>query len=236
MKLPLVQSTGSTSTLNASDAVFAAPVNKILVSQVVRVYRANARQGTSKVKSRGEVSLTKRKMYKQKGTGNARHAAQSAPIFVGGGVAHGPTGLQNWSLTASKAQKQGALISALSWQAPQIMVAELEATKTGAMAAVLKTVAPDAQTVLVVLPRTAQAQERALRNLPFVTVRSADRLNTLDVAMAHKIIFTEAGLRQLEERLSAPEAESTEEVTVVAEKKVAKKAAPKKTTKKTEKK
>lgn len=244
MKLQVVQSTGTTSTLTASDSIFAATVNEVLVAQLVRVYRSNARQGTSKVKSRGEVRMTTRKMYKQKGTGNARHHAQSAPLFVGGGIAHGPKGIENWSLTASKTQKKQALISALSWQAPQIIVTELTATKTKEMAHLISQVAPEAGSVLIVLPADSELQMRALRNLSYVTVRAASRLNTLDVVAAHVVIMTEASVRELEARLTASDAETVAEVSPAVavgapkktEKKVAEKKPIKKAVKKTEKK
>src|SRR3989344_8061779 len=70
--------------------VFGAKINQPLMAQAVRVYLANQRQGNAHTKSRGEITLTTAKWYRQKGTGRARHGAKSAPIFVGGGVAHGP--------------------------------------------------------------------------------------------------------------------------------------------------
>ncbi|MBI1872200.1 50S ribosomal protein L4, partial [Candidatus Collierbacteria bacterium] len=73
--------------------IFDYKVNEALLSQVIHVYRANTHQNTSKVKTRGEVNRTTKKVYRQKGTGNARHGARSAPIYVGGGVAHGPSGV-----------------------------------------------------------------------------------------------------------------------------------------------
>src|SRR5260221_12210434 len=98
MKLTVASTVGQTSTLTVSDAVFGAPVNNGVIAQAVRVYLSNQRQGTSKVKTRGEISRTKKKWFKQKGTGNARHGARTPSLFVGGGVAHGPSGIQNYTL------------------------------------------------------------------------------------------------------------------------------------------
>ena len=70
--------------------IFDAKINNPLMAQAVRVYLANQRRGTLKTKSRGEVAISTRKIYRQKGTGRARHGAASAPIFVGGGIAFGP--------------------------------------------------------------------------------------------------------------------------------------------------
>ncbi len=89
MKLPLLTPTGVTGTISVSEALFKAEVNPILLAQVVRVYLANSRQATSKVKTRSEINRTKKKWYRQKGTGGARHGARTANIFVGRGVSHG---------------------------------------------------------------------------------------------------------------------------------------------------
>lgn len=93
-------------------------VNEPLLAQALHVYRDRAHVGTSKTQTRAEVSLTKAKWFKQKGTGRARHGAKSAPIFVGGGVAHGPDG-RNRILELPKKMKQKALVSALSLRAKE---------------------------------------------------------------------------------------------------------------------
>src|SRR3989338_2709122 len=93
--------------------IFGAKVNNSLMSQAVRVYLANQRQGTVKTKDRGEVNATTKKIWQQKGTGRARHGSKRAPLFVGGGVAFGPKP-RDFSLTISKKMKKNALFSALS--------------------------------------------------------------------------------------------------------------------------
>src|SRR5690554_4960009 len=105
MKLTVITATSKASSIEVSDAVFGQKANPTLLAQAVRVYLSNLRQGTSKVKTRSEVSRTRAKWYRQKGTGNARHGARSAPIFVGGGVAHGPNGQQNWTKSLSRKMK-----------------------------------------------------------------------------------------------------------------------------------
>jgi large subunit ribosomal protein L4 len=87
--------------------------NKPLLAQAVRVYLANQRQGNASTKTRGEVHGTTKKVYKQKGTGRARHGAKKAPIFVGGGIAGGPKP-RDYSLKLNKQQKKIALICALT--------------------------------------------------------------------------------------------------------------------------
>jgi len=89
-------------------------IDQQLMAQAVRVYLSNQRSALAKTKTRGEVARTTAKMYKQKGTGRARHGAYSAPIFVGGGVAFGPTGGQNYRRKMSKALGKLAFASALA--------------------------------------------------------------------------------------------------------------------------
>ncbi len=229
MQLQTRTATGKQGTLTVSDAVFGAPVNKQLLSQAVRVYLSNARQGTSKTKTRSEVNRTKKKVYKQKGTGGARHGAKSAPIFVGGGVTHGPRGNQNWSLSLPQALKKLALVSALSWQNEIIQVMDdLETeVKTNKMAKMIAAAAPEARSITVVIPADKTEIRQACRNIANVTIIPAAQLTALDVIRANAIIMTSAAVKMLEEKLDKqvkPE---------VAPKASAKKATPatKKTTK-----
>src|SRR3989339_1874998 len=87
--------------------------NSTLLSQALRVYSSNSHQKTSKVKTRGEVVGSTRKIYRQKGTGNARHGAKYAPIFVGGGIAHGPKGVKPGNLVLPQKMRRAALASAI---------------------------------------------------------------------------------------------------------------------------
>ena len=84
--------------------------NSTLLAQAIRVYGSNSHQKTSKVKTRGEVDGSTRKIYRQKGTGNARHGAKYAPIFVGGGIAHGPTGILKLLSSATNHPKNSVLV------------------------------------------------------------------------------------------------------------------------------
>src|SRR3989337_4248642 len=97
--------------------VFEKKVKPVILAQAVRVWLSNQRAANAKTKTRTEVSKTTAKMYKQKGTGRARHGSYSAPIFVGGGVAHGPTGGENWKLKLPAKMTKKALLGALSIRA-----------------------------------------------------------------------------------------------------------------------
>jgi len=101
-------------TVSLNPEVFGIKPNEKLVAQAVRVYLARRRNAHAKVKSRGEVRGSRRKIWAQKGTGRARHGNRYAPIFVGGGVAHGPRGNQNFNLRMPRKMKRLALFSVLS--------------------------------------------------------------------------------------------------------------------------
>ncbi len=231
MKLASITSTGKTGSVTAHDGLFSAKVNDVLLAQAIRVYMSNKRQGTSKVKGRSEVNLTKRKVYKQKGTGNARHGAKSAPIFVGGGVAHGPTGLENWSRNLSRKMKAKALLSALSAQAENTIIVDgLHdlSGKTKEAVTLLESVLTTSRKVLVVLEARNEKVERALSNIQNISTLTADLINAYHIAGVNKVIMTSGAVKVLEARLLP-----AEEVAVKAPVKKAatttKKSAPKKT-------
>lgn len=213
MKLKLFSLTEQPSTVTVSAALFGAPVNLPLIAQAVHVYRSNQRQGGAKAKTRGDVSLTTKKMYKQKGTGNARHGAFSAPQFVGGGVAHGPTGMENWKRSLTPALARKALVSALSSLAADKKVSvasdldQLQGKTKQAAAFVAAVRAKSGQKVLVVVDQSRPNVLRALRNLENVSITSARRLNTLEAVSAQQVLFMAPALELLENRL-APKKET----------------------------
>src|ERR1043166_2423548 len=99
--------------LELSDKVFGAPLNKALIYEALKYYMANQRAGTSATKTRGDVSGSGKKLWKQKGTGRARIASLRSPLWKGGGNVHGPQP-RDWSYNMPKKMRQGALRSALS--------------------------------------------------------------------------------------------------------------------------
>ncbi len=203
MKITKITPTGKEATLVVSDALFATQVNKPLIAQAIRVYLANQRQGTSAVQTRSNVNRTKAKVYRQKGTGNARHGSRNAPIFVGGGVAHGPSGEQNWSLSLSKKQKQVALASALTLQSAQTVVSDIPletSGKTKYAARFLKSIGPKFRKCLLVLHANTESTRRSFANIPSVTICSVAKLNVLDVMSADIIVFTSQAITDLEQR------------------------------------
>ncbi|MDH5533577.1 MAG: 50S ribosomal protein L4 [Candidatus Pacebacteria bacterium] len=205
MKLTKITAT-SKSSLTVNDSIFAAEVNEVLLSQAVRIYLSNKRQGTSKVKTRAEVKRTKKKWFKQKGTGNARHGARSAHIFVGGGVAHGPKGNENWKLKLTNVMRKKALISALSAQANEIIVSdELMSLsgKTKDAVSLMTKLAPETSKILIIINESKEEVLRGLRNIESILIVSASRVNALEIAMADKIIVTSDAIKTIEDRLEA---------------------------------
>jgi large subunit ribosomal protein L4 len=207
MKLTTYTKTGAKSktAIAANDAVFNAEVNKTLLSQGIRVYLANQRQGTSKVKNRSAVNRTKKKLHAQKGTGNARHGSKNAPIFVGGGIAHGPNGLANWKLKLTKRFKSQALISALSAQKENIVVCDgfNELTgKTKQAVELLSKIRDKNEKILIVLTESKPEIIRGLRNIQRVVITRAQRINIYEVSLADKIIITTDAIKELEEKLA----------------------------------
>jgi large subunit ribosomal protein L4 len=207
MKLKVITAT-STSTIEASDAVFSLKNNPTLLAQAVRVQLSNLRQGTSKVKTRSEVNRTKAKWYRQKGTGGARHGSKNAHIFVGGGVSHGPTGLENWSKSMNRKMKSQALRVALSVQAENVVVTEnLNSLKgkTAEAAKLIHKMFGVPARMLIVLGEGSELVRRSLRNIAEVLPISALEVSALDVVSASKIVLTKDALKALEARLERKE-------------------------------
>ncbi|HSX40493.1 MAG TPA: 50S ribosomal protein L4 [Candidatus Saccharimonadales bacterium] len=183
--------------------IFGAKINTALMSQAVRVYLANQRAGSAHTKSRGEVNLTKAKAWRQKGTGRARHGAKSAPIWVGGGIAHGPKP-HDFSLKLSKKMKRLALFSALTSKKTdgEIKIVAGFATlqpKTKIMAKTLSSLdSAKKRKVLLVLPAKNDTIERGARNIEGVTIKNANLLTTYDVLNTKMLLLMKESLETLE--------------------------------------
>jgi large subunit ribosomal protein L4 len=181
--------------------IFEVPVNVPLMHQALMRQLANARQGTHKTKSRGEVNRTKSKWYRQKGTGRARHGSRNANLFVGGGVAHGPRP-RKYTKKMPRKMRRAALRSALSAKAMenQIIVLdelEMEAPKTSEMVALLGSLGLG-QRVLVLLPERNESVEKSVRNLPQAKVLRASYLNIRDLLGYDHVLVPLGALQVIE--------------------------------------
>jgi large subunit ribosomal protein L4 len=164
--------------------VFEAPVNTALMHQALVRQLANMRQGTHSTKSRGEVRRTKAKWYRQKGTGRARHGSRNAPIFVGGGVAHGPKP-RSYRKKMPRKMRRAALRSALSVKAAasQIVLLDdltMEQPRTRDFVALLERLGVSEST-LVLLAQESDAVIKSVRNIPNVKTLWASYLNIRDL-------------------------------------------------------
>lgn len=190
-------------------SVFDAEASIALMHQVVVAQRAAARQGTHKVKTRGEVRGGGRKPWRQKGTGRARQGSTRAPHWTGGGTVHGPVP-RDYSQRTPKKMIAAALRGALSDRARHDrihVVEELVAGQTPSTKAARSFVErlTDRKSVLVVLPREDAAAWKSVNNLPGVHALSQDQLNTYDVLKADDVIFAVQALNDFIARTTGKE-------------------------------
>ncbi len=202
MKVPVWSMSGQqVDEIELRPDIFEAPVNVPLMHQALVRQLANARLGTHKTRTRGEVNRTTAKWYRQKGTGRARHGSRNAPIFVGGGVAHGPRP-RSYEQRMPKKMRRAALRSALSVKAGQQQIVvvdrlELPEPKTREMREVLSrlNVGEDA---LILLPGRNETVEKSVRNLPKVKALHASYLNIRDLLQYEKVVMPLGALQVIE--------------------------------------
>jgi large subunit ribosomal protein L4 len=223
-----------------SDAVFGAPLNEGLIHAAVRNYMANARQGTSATKTRGDVSGAGRKLWKQKGTGRARIASLRSPLWKGGGNVHGPQP-RDWSYQMPKKMRYGALRSALSERVREGKVTlidgwSLDKPKTSEFVGALRQLGHEGKTLIV----DSFDNENLLlstRNVQSAKVVNSFGLNIYDLLYHEQLIISEAAAKELEQLLG-PKKENGGEVATEEEQVEAAPAAevkPKRTRKPAEK-
>jgi len=191
-------------TLDLADAVFGARVNEDLLYEVVKNQLANRRSGTASTKLRKEIRGGKKKIYRQKGTGGARHGGRNAPIFVGGGQTFGPRP-RSYAYDVPKKVKKGALRGVLSLRAKEgklVILDELSLAeiKTKALADALK--AFDAQSALIVEDKTKEKLVKSARNLAHAKWIATEGINVYDVLRHNHLVLTRAVAKQLEKNTS----------------------------------
>ncbi|MER8183955.1 50S ribosomal protein L4 [Kitasatospora sp. NPDC094015] len=180
--------------------IFDAKVSIPLMHQVVVAQLAAARQGTHKVKTRGEVRGGGKKPYRQKGTGRARQGSTRAPQFAGGGVVHGPVP-RDYSQRTPKKMIAAALRGALTDRARHNRihvvtdVVAVEAPSTKAAKGLLGKIT-DRKNVLLVVERADELGLKSARNLPNVHILDAGQLNTYDVLVSDDVVFTQAAFER----------------------------------------
>jgi large subunit ribosomal protein L4 len=190
--------------LELSDAVFGAEVNEALIYDVLKAQLASRRAGTAKTKLRPEVAGSTRKLYRQKGTGAARHGAIRASHYVGGGKAHGPRP-RDYSYRPPRKMRTGALVSALSLKLKQgqllvVDTFELSEIKTKKLAQILKVL--EAGNSLIVDGNTNENLKLSVRNMQKSQFLPPEGVNLYDVLRHESVILTKDAATQLQNRLA----------------------------------
>jgi len=185
------------------DELFAQPVHEHLLWLSVKRHLGNQRQGTAKVKGRGEVSGGGRKPWRQKGTGRARAGSNTSPLWPGGGRAFGPEPRDHRTELPRK-QRRAALAAALSQKAVDQAVAVLEPLKldapgTGKVAAVLKAMGLEGKRTLLVLDEPDVNLVKSCRNLRYLRATLAHQINAYDLLDCEQLLLTPGGLARVKE-------------------------------------
>jgi len=203
VQVPVYDLTGEvTENIEISDAVFAVPFNKGVVHQAMVRQRANARQGTASTKTRGEVSYSSKKLFRQKGTGNARAGSRKSPLRRGGGITFGPHP-RSYRQAMPKKMRQLALKCVISAKAGDEELKILkefgfDEPKTSKMAQVLSVLGAD-KSVLIVTSEPEDNVIKSARNIQRVKTTPANLLNVLDVLSYKTLLMTVPAVRKAEE-------------------------------------
>ena len=207
MKIDKLNLDGKKTSIEVLDKVFSAKVNHKLVSNVLYKTNANYKGRHAKTKQQNEVSGPTSKIYAQKGTGNARHASRKAPIFVGGGVAHGPKGeLSYKTRKLNKTEKKQSIASLISEKIKNKSLLIFndfgsEIKKTKEMNLILKKF--EILNSLIILDKLSKSKiEKSIRNIPNIKVTDINHFSAFDIVKFKKIVFTESSVKELEKRYS----------------------------------
>ncbi len=204
MKVNLYAADGSKKgSKDVSDAIFGAKINADLMHRAIVMRLANRRNPIAHTKTRGEVAYSTKKLFRQKGTGNARRGARSTNILRGGGVTHGPRNTAHFEKSMPKKERRAALFASLSSQVKDEKVSvlqnlKLETPKTKTMVSLLGKL-PEGKKHLFVLGAKDENFEKSCNNIPGVSTILASYLNPYDVLLADQVIFLEDSLEVVEQ-------------------------------------
>ena len=205
MKIEKINIDGKKASIEVLDKIFSAKINKKLVSNVIYKTNANYKGRKAKTKQKNEIIGSTAKIYAQKGTGNARHASRKAPIFVGGGVAHGPKGETKYKTRKlNKSEKKlsiASLISEKNKTKNLIVFSDFskEIKKTKEMNVLLNKF--EAKNSLIILDKNSKDKIiKSARNIASIKVTDVNHFSAFDIIKFKKIIFTETAIKELEKR------------------------------------
>ena len=205
MKVDKINLDGKKSSIEVLDKIFSAKINKKLVNTVLYKTNANYKGRHAKTKQQNEVSGPTSKIYAQKGTGNARHASRKAPIFVGGGIAHGPKGeLSYKKRKLNKSEKKQSIASLISDKIKNnnlLIFSDFTSKikKTKEMNLILKKF--QISNSIIILDKTSKDNvEKSIRNIPNIKVTDINHFSAFDIVKFEKVVFTETSVKELEKR------------------------------------
>ena len=207
MKIDKLNLDGKKDSIEVLDKIFSGKINKKIISSVIYKTNSNYKGRHAKTKQKNEIKGSTAKIYAQKGTGNARHASRKAPIFVGGGVAHGPKGQSKYKKRKlNKSEKKLSIISIFSEKnkLKKILIFndfKNEIKKTKEMNLILKKF--DAINALMILDKTSKEKIfKSSKNIPNIKVTDTNHFSAYDLIKYNKIVLTETSVKELEKRYS----------------------------------
>tara|TARA_Y100000817_G_scaffold80702_1_gene62212 strand:- start:1209 stop:1829 length:621 start_codon:yes stop_codon:yes gene_type:complete len=205
MKIDKLSIDGKKEAIDISDKIIAAKINDQLISNVLYKTNANYKGRKAKTKQKNEITGSTSKIYAQKGTGNARHASKKAPLFVGGGVAHGPKGESNYKKRKlNKSEKKLSVVSLITKKnnlKDLIILDDFqnEILKTKEMDTLLNKF--NAKNSIIIADQKSKNNIfKSIRNIPNVKITDINHFSAYDLAKYKKIIFTESSIKELEKR------------------------------------
>jgi len=207
MKLDKISIDGKKDTIEVLDKIFSAKINQKLVASVLYKTNANYKGRHAKTKQQNEVKGPTSKIYAQKGTGGARHASRKAPIFVGGGIAHGPKGELAYKKRKlnknEKKQSVASLITEKNNNKNLLILNDFnsEIKKTKEMNSIINKL--EISNSLIILDKNSKDKiEKSVRIIPNVKVTDVNHVSAYDIKKFMKEVFTESSVKELEKRYS----------------------------------
>ena len=205
MKIEKINLDGKKDSIEVLDKIFSGKINKKLVDTILYKTNANYKGRHAKTKQQNEIKGSTSKIYAQKGTGGARHASRKAPIFVGGGVAHGPKGQSAYKKRKfNKSEKKLCITSLISEKnklKKLIIFSDFknEIKKTKEMSKIINKF--EIKNSLIILDKLSKDKiYKSIRNIPSIKITDVNHFSAFDVVKFKKIVFTESSIKELEKR------------------------------------
>ena len=205
MKIDKINLTGKKETFEITGKIFSNKNYDKLIQTVIYKQNANFKKRKAKTKQKNEIIGSTSKIYAQKGTGNARHASRKAPIFVGGGVAHGPKGENSYKIRKLNKNEKKVSVSAIISKKHKtknlIVFEDFKSTisKTKKMFEILNQ--NDAKNAILILDKTSKENiHKSAKNIPNIKITDVNHFSSFDLLKYNKIIFTETSIKELEKK------------------------------------